>query len=220
MYANTAAFLHRFDDAEQALAQAEGIPGTSAYLRIALLEARALLSLFRGDLETAARMFEQLRKEHRSLGNTRGEQIAALNLAEVEHARGQTQRAIAIVRETLPAARSGTDKYDCSPNCFTTSRAISPRWTIFPARSQRLARRLGSMPRASPDHAHVAIAIEHLALVFALRGDSARAATLEGYADAALRRHGFTARVHRDDDARPPHRTPARRHSRPTNLRD
>ncbi len=101
--------LHRFDDAEQALAEAEAIPGTSTNLRIALLQTRALLSQFRGDLETAARMCEQLRKEHRSLGNTRGEQSAARNLAEVEHARGQTQRAIAIVREMLPAVRSGAD---------------------------------------------------------------------------------------------------------------
>jgi hypothetical protein len=42
-----------------------------------------------------------------------------------------------------------------------------------------------------PDHAYVAIAMETLALVFALRGDLVRAATLEGYADAAFQRHGF-----------------------------
>lgn len=34
----------------------------------------------------------------------RDEKGAALNLAEVERARGQTRRAAAIVRETLPAA--------------------------------------------------------------------------------------------------------------------
>jgi predicted ATPase len=97
-YAYAAAYLQHFDDAEQALAQAEAIPQTSAVLRIRLLEARASLSSQRGDLETAARMREQLRNEFRSLGNTRGEQVTAVNLAEIEHARGQTQRAIAIVR--------------------------------------------------------------------------------------------------------------------------
>ena len=42
-----------------------------------------------------------------------------------------------------------------------------------------------------PDHAHVALAIDDLALALALRGERARAATLEGYADTALRRRGF-----------------------------
>ena len=56
-----------------------------------------------------------------------------------------------------------------------------------------------SQPRAShrgscahaPDHAYVAIAIEHLALALALRGDLLRAATLEGYVEATFARHGF-----------------------------
>ena len=50
---------------------------------------------------------------------------------------------------------------------------------------------IGIRAAREPDHAHVAVAIEHLALVFALRGDHARAAILEGYADAAFARHGF-----------------------------
>jgi hypothetical protein len=42
-----------------------------------------------------------------------------------------------------------------------------------------------------PDEVYVGIGIEHLALVAALRGDFPRAATLEGYANAALTRQGF-----------------------------
>ena len=71
---------------------------------------RATLSLHRGDLETAVRTYEQFRKEHRSLGNAAAEQQAVHYLAEAEHARGQTHRAIAIVREILPAVRSGANK--------------------------------------------------------------------------------------------------------------
>jgi hypothetical protein len=55
-------------------------------------------------------MFEQARKEHHSLGNTGAELLEALNLAEIEHRRGETQRAITIVRETLAGPRAGTDK--------------------------------------------------------------------------------------------------------------
>ena len=47
------------------------------------------------------------------------------------------------------------------------------------------------LPRFEPDHAYIAIVIEHLALVIALRGDRARATKLEGYADAACARHGY-----------------------------
>jgi hypothetical protein len=42
-----------------------------------------------------------------------------------------------------------------------------------------------------PDHVQVAIAIEHLALAVALRGDLVPAATLGAYADAAFERHGY-----------------------------
>jgi hypothetical protein len=41
-----------------------------------------------------------------------------------------------------------------------------------------------------PGHAYIANAIEPLALVFALRGDHARAATLQSYVEAAFQRHG------------------------------
>jgi ATP/maltotriose-dependent transcriptional regulator MalT len=189
-YASAVTLHQRLDDAEQALAQADAIPGTSASLRIGSLETRALLSQFRGDPETAVRMYEQLRKEHRSLGNARGEQSAALALAEVEHARGQTQRAIAIVRETLPAVRSGADKSTLGTLLVNLAgylaAADDPPAAVVAAREA-----IGIHAAREPDHAYVAIAIEHLALVVALRGDCARAATLEGYADAAFALHGF-----------------------------
>ena len=94
--------LRRLDDADLALAEVEAIPGTPANLRILLLASRASLSAARGDHERAARAFEQLRKENRSRGDARGEAVAAVNLAETEHAAGQTQRAIAIAHEILP----------------------------------------------------------------------------------------------------------------------
>jgi len=135
-------------------------------------------------------MFEQLRKEHHSLGNPRAEKVVALNLAEVEHARGQTQRAIAIVRELLPAARSGADKNQLAQMLINLAGYLAAMDDL--AGSVAAARELIEIRAGrESDHAHVAIAIEHLALVIALRGDRARAATLEGYADAAFQRHGF-----------------------------
>jgi predicted ATPase/transcriptional regulator with XRE-family HTH domain len=189
-YASSAINLHRFDDAERALVQAEAIPGISAGLRIQLLLTRASLSKNRGDRETAARMYEQLRKEQRSLGNIRGEQISGLNLAEVEHARGQTQRAIAIILEMLPAVRRGADKGTLTiilENLAGYLTAVDD----LPGAVAAAREAIGIRAAREPDHVEVAIAIEHLALVVALRRDLLRAAMLEGYADAALGRHGY-----------------------------
>jgi predicted ATPase/class 3 adenylate cyclase len=188
-YATAAASLTRFDDAEKALVQAEAIPGISPFLRILLLGTRAFVSSRRGDAETAVRMYEQLREVHRSLGDTNAEQSVALNLAEIEHKRGHTLRAIAIVRETLPAVRSSVNKGNLATlllNLAGYLAAVDDLAGAAGASRESIRSRAGE-----PDHAHVAGAIEHLALVFALRGDRARAATLEGYAVAAFGRHGF-----------------------------
>jgi tetratricopeptide (TPR) repeat protein len=185
-YADAATFLLRLDDAERALAQAEAMPVTSANLRINLLLTRALLTNSRGDHETAARIYERIRKEHRSLGNHSSEQIAVLNLAEGEHQRGQTQRAIAIVREILAAVR----EQDLLAHLLQNLAAYLAAVDDLPAAVAAARESIGIYAR-DPGHNNVAIAIQHLALVFALRGDGARAATLDGYAEAAFQRHGF-----------------------------
>ncbi len=189
-YAQQATFFRRFDDAESALVQAEAIPWASANLRLLLLETRAVLSHLRGDLETAARTWEQLRTELRSHGNVRGELAGAFNLAEVEHARGQTQRAIAIVRETLPVVRAGDDKGALAlllVNLAGYFAAVDDLANAVASSRESI----GIHAASEPDHVRVAMAIEHLALAIALRGDRACAAILEGYADAAFSRHGF-----------------------------
>ena len=189
-YAEGAVFFRRFDDAERALTEAEAMPGISAHLRINLLGTRALLGEFRGDLETAARVREQLRKEHRLLGNTRGEQITAINLAEIEHMRGQTGRAIAIVRETLPAARVGADKNVLTLLLDNLAGYLAAAGDV-PGAAAAARESIGIRAASEPDHVHAAMAIEHLALAVALLGDLVRASTLEGYAAAAFGRHGY-----------------------------
>jgi tetratricopeptide (TPR) repeat protein len=186
-YACSLSFANRFNEAEAALAEAEAIPDTSANFRLELLRARALLHR-RGDPETNAHIWEQLRKEHRSLGNTRDQLIAALNVAEAEHRRGQTLRAIAIVRETLPVVRSSAEANALAAHNFAGYLAAVDDLAGAVAVA-RESIRIHAM--REPDHNRVAVAIEHLALVFALRGDLPRAATLEGYVDAAFARHGF-----------------------------
>jgi predicted ATPase/class 3 adenylate cyclase len=189
-YGNAATRLSRFHDADAALTEAEALRGTSASLQLALLYVRAILSTSRGDLESAARINEQLRKAHRSLGNAHGESVAAGNLAESEHARGHTPRAITIFEEMLPALRSGRDRGGLAT---ALNNLAGYRVAVDDLSGAVLAAREAIELRAptEPDEVYVGIGIEHLALVAALRGDFPRAATLEGYANAALTRQGF-----------------------------
>jgi hypothetical protein len=189
-YALSAAQLRRFEDAEAALAEAQSIPAASAALRLRLFQTRAILSSFRGDLEAASHAFEQVRKENRALGNAPGDRRMALNLAEVEHMRGQTQRAVAVMREVLPEARAHRNRRLLGymlVNLAGYLVAIDdlPEACVVARES------LGEFAPLEPDGADVAVALEHLALAIALGGDLPRAAKLAGYADATLQKQCF-----------------------------
>ncbi len=191
-YAASIVLVNQLDGVESALGEAEAIAEVPPSLRLELLSTRALVSAMRGDeeMETAVQLYEQLRRECRALGSAHLELRAAIGLAEVEHARGWTQRAIEIAQEILPALRCGTDNValanvlhnlagylvavdDLSGACAVAREAMAINATTEPGSVQ------------------IAIEIEHLALVFALRGDLARAARLESYVEAAFGRHGF-----------------------------
>jgi len=190
VYARVASVTGRLDEMERALLEAEAIPAPSAALRIALREAHAFLGLAKGDLEAAARAYDQQRKENRALGNARGELSAAANLAETEHYRGDTQRAIAIVREAIPIARSGKH---VSLLASHLQNLASYLVAVDELPEAVAAAREAIVIRAAqePDHPMVSVVLEALALVHALRGDFARAASLEGYAERAFARHGY-----------------------------
>jgi len=189
-YGNAATRLSRFEDADAALTEAEAFQITSASLDLALLYVRAILSNARGDLESAARINEQLRKTHRMLGNAHGESISAGNLGESEHARGRTRLAISIFEEMLPALRSGKNRRGLAT---ALNNLAGYRVAIDDLPGAVLAVREVIELRAptEADAVHVGIAIEHLAFVAAASGDFSRAAALEGYANAALQRQGF-----------------------------
>jgi predicted ATPase/class 3 adenylate cyclase len=186
--------LRRADDAEAALAEAEAIPEAPAAVRLNLLGSRANLSSLRGDARAAARVHEQLRKDARSRGDVRGEIVAALNLAELENAAGQTQRAIAIVYEVLPALRSGKAKITLASTLANLAGYLAAIDNFTDALSAG-REAISILAALESGHVHIAVAIEHLALVHALHGSLARAATEEGYVDAVFRRNGFEREV-------------------------
>jgi predicted ATPase len=181
--------LQRPDEAEAALAEAEAIPSTSRHLRLILLGDRASLSDVRGDFETAIQLNEQILKEHRALGNVRGEIGALLNIAESEYGIGRTHRAIEIVRELMPALRASEDK-----NQLFTAMANLAGYLIaiddIPG-TIAAAREVIIRVASDQDHFYIGIGIEHLALAYALRGDLTRAARQEGFADSLFHRGGI-----------------------------
>jgi predicted ATPase/class 3 adenylate cyclase len=190
VYAYANIYLAKPDDAETALDEAEAIPGLSAWRRVRFLATRASLCDERGDFDSEARLLTQLREEYRSRGNARLEQYAAKNLAACEYARGQTQRAIALVREILPAARHGTDR-QLIANLLLVLSTFLAAVDDLSAVAESAGEAIALLASSEPDHVNVAIALEQLALVDAVHGDLKRAATLEGYAAAAIQRHGY-----------------------------
>jgi predicted ATPase/class 3 adenylate cyclase len=182
--------LRRFDDAETALAEAEANAGTSPMFRHRLLGYRARLSLIRGEFQTAVRMFEQLRKEKHVLGDVLAEQGAMLNIAEIEHALGRTHHSIEILYEMLPALRAGKDT-NMLANVLCNLAAYLLASEDAPGAVAVASESIGLFAQHEPDHTFNAIVIEQLAVAYALRGDLTRAASLEGFAGAALHRHGF-----------------------------
>jgi len=184
-WARSAAGARRFDEAEEALAEAESIPGPSARMRLLILSGRAYSSVLRGDLAGAARAYEQLRDHNHALGNPTGERTYIQNLAEVEHTRGNTSRAIALLREILPAVRATTD-HSLLAGILGNFAAYLVATGDLPAARDAARGAIRALALGDPQSHGIAIPTEHLALALALAGDLPRAARLAGYADAAL----------------------------------
>ena len=187
-YASTGARVGKLDEAVRALEEAEALPNASARLRNRLRYTRGVCESFADNLEVAARLFEQQATEERSLGNARAEQNTLLLLAEIEHGRGRTDRAITLAREAISGTRARADHLmlaNLLSNLAGYLLALDD-----PAGADGAAREAVRLVAHESDHVFVATSLEHLALVSALNGDWGRAAMLAGYADAAVERLG------------------------------
>ncbi len=178
----------RPDDAEKALAEAEAIAGTSKWLGMKLQRSRAFLSNESNDADRAARIWSRLRTEHRVLGNVDEELNSTLCLAEIEYGRGDTLRAISLAREALEGLRSRATNLVGAVLANLSAYLVTAGDLAGSAQAVREVARLYAA--GEPDQVPLAYAIEVLACVHALGARFERAALLEGYADAALRRLG------------------------------
>ncbi len=190
MYGSTAASWGRFSEAEAAFIKAEAVEAPTLRRELDLLRFRALLTYFLSSDPPAARQaFEHLRSLHKSLGNMRGESAATISLAELEHARGETRRAIALASEALSMAQR---LQDTASQVHVNMNLTAYLLAVDDHAAARIAGHsaLQLFAKSDPYHTHVVLTLEHLALACALKGDFERAARLEGYADNALRAIG------------------------------
>ncbi|MBC5799506.1 MAG: hypothetical protein GIX03_04045 [Candidatus Eremiobacteraeota bacterium] len=108
----------------------------------------------------------------------------------MEHARGQTQRAIAVAYETLSALGTGSARAVLVLALANLAGYLTASDDV-PGACVAAREAIRESQAREPDTAYLAVAIEHLALALALDGHVPYAALLEGYADAAFLRHGF-----------------------------
>jgi predicted ATPase len=182
-------FLDDITAAKIALDEADALPGISARLQKLRIEARAQLYTRTGDLAGALAILVEMRRQYRALGNRRDEALTATSIAEIEHQRGQTPAAIAILRETLPELRGLADTFLLSA-AYANLSGYLVAIDDLPAAIEAAREAIAGVAPYEPDYNYVIYAIEHVALVCARCNDVRPAAILLGYSDAALARVG------------------------------
>jgi len=185
-----AIFTERYEEAEAALTEAEAMPAIAFpnHLRLLLLYDRGVLSHVRSDFERAMRIFEDLYRQ--SQEHSRAQMLSCIAISRVDHARGNTRSAIARVREILPAIRTGRDRQFLIWALMSLAGFLI---TLDDLLGVEAAARevIGILAAANPDDASITTAIAYLACVYARRGEIVRAATLDGYVEATLRKLKF-----------------------------
>lgn len=143
-----------------------------------------------GDYDAAATFFGELRAVLLSAGDVTEAAVCAQNHAESEHWRGNTAKAVVLVREAVDAFRAGNDRVSvilCLSNLCGYLAALE---------RLKQAKKIGKEAlregaRSYPEIYSMTTAIEHLALLDALDGQHEIAARLAGYAEAAYAPEGY-----------------------------
>ncbi len=176
----------RLSEAAHDLDEAEALTPPTAARRLLIVAGRALLANFDGRLDDALRAHVIVLETHRFLGNRTGERYATANIAEVEHLRGETRRAIAILRPFIEG-EDGREMHDTMRrNLIGYHLALDE----FEAAREHAAEALAQLPRAGNPTAREAMLFGHIALIAAVDGAVVTAAQISAYVDAQLHAHG------------------------------
>nr|MDQ6930837.1 tetratricopeptide repeat protein [Candidatus Eremiobacteraeota bacterium] len=155
------------------------------------LTALALRSLglaprLRGNLESAAPIQREALELARALEDERGIQIMSGNLAEVECDCGNYEEAVRLSSEALQIARARHDTIFVCGALINISAYLIALNRLEEARAA--AHEAIDVAREIQSELHLAIAVQHVAVLVQHDGDNRRSARLLGYADAAFER--------------------------------
>jgi predicted ATPase/class 3 adenylate cyclase len=182
--------VNRVADAREALAEAAHlIPPDNTRLRTLALQSRAIVSGLTGDYAGAAEAFRALRNAALVDQGVAAACIYAANLAESEHALGNTAAAVTIISDQLPALRAANNRRKLKEllgNLCGYLVALD-RLAEVRATTRELAQVVGEDTR----DASFTMALEHAALAIALDNDISRAAILAGYTETTIAQIGM-----------------------------
>ena len=151
------------------------------------LNVQAAIQPNRGDVAAARELYAQALAAYKALGNESGAAVVLGNLAELEFGDGQVEQALRLAGEALEIESRGKNASSSGGWLHTTSPPIALRWETWMERV-RAAREGLRWARQAQDATRIAIALQHIALLLALRGEVNDAARLIGYVNRAIQR--------------------------------
>ncbi|MPY79464.1 MAG: LuxR family transcriptional regulator [Actinophytocola sp.] len=150
-----------------------------------------IASLFHGDPATALRHFTDSYDAHKKAGNDFGIMLALIQLAAARSLLGETSHALELCAECLDISGRHGDRW-CAALAMWTQALLRWHWNE-PERAEALASETLAIKEAFDDLLGMAMAMELIAWCTEKRGQHARAATLLGAVQSAMRSVGTTS---------------------------
>jgi predicted ATPase/class 3 adenylate cyclase len=152
------------------------------------LNIQAWLQESRGDVAAARELYAQTLTAYKALGNEVGTGLVLAGLAELEFADGQPERALRLAGEALEIQLRGKNP-SLLANSYLNTAAY--RIALGDVAEAHGAAREGLRWARQAQHAlRMAIALQHIALLLALRGEVNDAARLIGYVNLQYKEFG------------------------------
>jgi len=183
--------MGRLDEASEAYARALASmrergdePLMALYLR-----RQAEIHCFRGDITVGRKMFAKALSEFKALGDEAGTSTVLGNLAELEFADGHIEQALSLVGEATEIHARGRNTQYLTVD-YQNSAAYRLALGDEPG-AIKDAREGLRLARQMQETLYTAIALQHFALLAALRGDSHGGARLAGYVNTQFKELGY-----------------------------
>ncbi len=178
--------------AAEALAEADALHDIVATPRqqLRLLNLRGLIAMQRNDIDAAAAAHAESLALARSVGAVYARLAATLNLAELEHQRGNTHRAIELVKEVAPEISVRLEFYTMVTLLNNLAGYLVAVSDVEGARAAAVEA-VGRLSSNDVGSGLMAAALEHLALVHALEGRTELAARIFGYCETSYASSGY-----------------------------